>query len=97
MKRFLPAEMPCFAMLLNLFCGAVLLLIVPCTASFDSAIEMLALDMAKTLKLSPHTQLCITTIDRDKSYMLSLAPVFTALTQHLQPYVSDIKMHSFCA
>jgi len=64
-------------------------------ASFESDIELLALEMAKTLKLSPQTQLSITTIDRDKAYMLSMAPIFTSLVSYLQPYVSDIKIHSF--
>lgn len=67
----------------------------PLLASFESDMEILAMNMAKALKLSPQKSISMTTIPEDKSYMLSIIPVFKAIKKHLTPYVNEVRMHSF--
>jgi len=57
--------------------------------------ETLAMNMARTLKLSPQTTVSMTTIPEDKSYMLSMVPIFRAIKKHLAPYVNEVRLHSF--
>ncbi len=72
-----------------------LLAALPLFATFESDMETLAMNMAKTLKLSPQTSISMTTIPEDKSYMLSMVPVFNAIKKHLTPYVNEVRLHSF--
>ena len=67
----------------------------PLLASFESDMEILAMNVAEALKLSPQKSITLTTVPQDKSYMLSVIPVFKAIKKHLAPYVNEVRLHSF--
>lgn len=67
----------------------------PLSASFNSDMELIAMNMAKALRLSPQKSINITTIPEDKSYMLSIIPIFKAIKKHLAAYVNEVRLHSF--
>ncbi len=64
-------------------------------ASFTANMEQVAMDMARTLQFSPQAAVSMTTIPEDKSYMLSMKPIYKALQESLDPYVKGIRFHSF--
>ncbi len=67
----------------------------PFAASFTANMEQVAMDMARTLQFSPQATVSMTTIPEDKSYMLSMKPVYKALQESLDPYVKGVRLHSF--
>ncbi len=80
------------------FCAGLLVLVLTACrvhASFTDDMETLAMYLAQTLQCSPQTSLHMTTIPEDKSYMLSLMPVYKAIAEHLKPYVQEVRFHSF--
>ncbi len=79
------------------YAGPLILILAFCRvqASFDSDMEKLAMHLAQTLRCSPQTVLHLTAIPEDKSYMLSLKPVYKAVAEHLRPYVQEVRFHSF--
>lgn len=64
-------------------------------ASFKADMEMLAMNMAESLKLTRQISVRFTTVSEDKAYMLSLLPIYKALQKQLKPYVKDIRMNTF--
>lgn len=74
---------------------AVLALVSAAGASFDSDMDSLARSMAEGLELSPAQVLSITTIVDDRTYMLSLDPVYRVLRRKLEPFVREVRFNAF--
>ncbi len=65
------------------------------SGSFKSDMDLLAMNMAKSLKFTPQKVVCITVIPDDKSYMLPMMPVYKELQKHLESFAKEVRFNSF--
>lgn len=79
-----------------LICPALVVLSVAVAhASFDTDLETIARNMAAELDLSPTARVSMTTLEQDRNYMLSLAPIYKKLREKLHPYAKNVSFNSF--
>ena len=78
-----------------ILCVAILVMALSISASFTSDMEMLAMNMAKSLGLTPHQSISMTVLPEDKAYMLPLSPVYNELKKYLQAYTHTITFNTF--
>lgn len=64
-------------------------------ASFKSDMGALALNMAKSLRLTPQSAVNITVLPDDKSYSLPMTPLYKELQVYLAPYAREIRFNTF--